>query len=517
MRFVSETSARRLALAGVLSVTLALGVLVGTLINRGVTVASAGGTAATALAIPSPVQLSTTFTQLAKKLEPSVVQITSTMEQRVAQRGRPRQNDGMDLFRRFFGDQFGDVPQMPFRRQAEGSGFVVDPKGYVLTNNHVVEDATRVQVKLHGDRTEYTAKVIGTDPETDLAVLKIEAGRPLPAAEIGNSDAVQVGDWAVAIGSPFGLEETVTAGIISAKGRDLGGRDHQLQRFLQTDAAINPGNSGGPLLNIRGEVIGINTAIATESGGYQGIGFALPVNLAVKVYNQLTQTGKVSRGAIGIQFNKEEKPELLKAYGASQGVFVTSVTPGGPADKAGLKAGDIITAFNGKPLKDGEELVSLVSDSPVGSQATFSVLRDGRSLDLKLDIGDRAQIVAGNSEPGRPGPQGPDTREGVQAARFGISVRDLAPRERSQAGFPGQGGVLITGVRNDSFADEIGLQKGDVLTAINRQPVASLEDLKRIEGTLKPGDAVAIRVMRQADQAGNWQPLFAAGTLPPNS
>ena len=391
MRFVSETSARRLALAGVLSLTLALGVLVGTLVNRGVTVASAGGTAATPLAIPSPVQLSTTFTQLAKKLGPSVVQITSTMEQRVAQRGRPRQDDGMDLFRRFFGGQFGDVPQMPFRRQAEGSGFVVDPKGYVLTNNHVVEDATRVQVKLHGDRTEYTAKVIGTDPETDLAVLKIEAGRPLPAAEIGNSDAVQVGDWAVAIGSPFGLEETVTAGIISAKGRDLGGRDHQLQRFLQTDAAINPGNSGGPLLNIRGEVIGINTAIATESGGCQGIGFALPVNLAVKVYNQLTQTGKVSRGAVGIQFNKEEKPELLKAYGASQGVFVRGVTPGGPADKAGLKAGDIITAFNGKPLT----VLSTTTGRPCQCAMSARRWKSGTAfLGLPIDSRQTSRVLA---------------------------------------------------------------------------------------------------------------------------
>jgi serine protease Do len=516
MRFVNETRARKLALAGALSLVLALGISLGMMLPGGLRVASAGSTAASPLVIPSPVQLSTTFTQLAKRLEPSVVQITSTMEQRVAQRGRSRQNDGMDLFRRFFGDQFPDLPQAPFRRQAEGSGFVVDPKGYILTNNHVVEDATRVQVKLHGDRTEYPAKVIGTDPETDLAVLKIEAGKPLPAAEIGNSDAVQVGDWAVAIGSPFGLSETVTAGIISAKGRDLGGQDHQLQRFLQTDAAINPGNSGGPLLNIRGEVIGINTAIATESGGYQGIGFALPINLAVKVYNQLTQTGKVSRGAIGIQFNKEQKPELLKAYGASQGVFVTGVTPGGPADKAGLKVGDIITSFNGKSVKDGDELVALVSDAQVGSHASLSVLRDGKSLDLRLDIGDRAQLVANDTQPGRPGPQGPGSTRGVPA-RFGISVRNLTPGERSQAGFPEKGGILITSVQNDSFADDIGLQEGDVLTAINRQPISSVEDLKRIEGTLKSGEAVAFRVMRQSDQAGNWQPLFAAGTLPPNS
>jgi serine protease Do len=511
---------------GLLGLTLAVGLLFGIAVGNSAGVVNAGGAAATPLAIPSPVQLPNTFTELAKKLEPSVVQVTSTAEQKVSQRGRAMPFDGgngsgLDPFERFFGNPFGDLPQRPFRRQATGSGFVVDSKGYILTNNHVVEDATRIQVKLHSDRTEYAAKLVGADPESDLAVLKIDAGRPLPAAKIGNSDAVQVGDWAVAIGSPFGLEETVTAGIISAKGRDLGGPEHQLQRFLQTDAAINPGNSGGPLTNINGEVIGINTAIATESGGYQGIGFALPINLAVNVYNQLITAGKVSRGAIGISFAKDEKPELLKAYGASQGVFVRNVAPGGPADKAGIKVADVIVALNGKPVKDGEDLVSRVSEAPVGSQATLTVLRDGRNIDLKLDIADRAQVIAGNTRPGGARPGGPG-RKGTVNAKFGISVQDLGARERESLGLTEKSGVLITDVQSGSFAEDIGLSEGDVLTAINRQPISSVADLERIQNTLKPGDAVAFRVLRNAAQLGlqgraEWQPFFTAGTLPANS
>ena len=390
----------------VATLALAAGLLLGTWINSGVKAASAAASPApdaAQLTVPNPVQLSTAFTQLAKQLEPSVVQVTSTIEQKqVRSRGRatpqPFGEDWPDPFRRFFGDNpFGDLPQQPRRAEGTGSGFVVDKNGYILTNNHVVDGATKVKVQLHENDTEYTAKVIGADPELDLAVLKIEAGRPLAPVRIGNSDGVQVGDWAVAIGSPFGLEATVTAGIISAKGRAIG--DHQLQRFLQTDAAINPGNSGGPLLNINGEVIGVNTMIASSSGAYQGVGFALPINLAVNSYNQIIKTGKVSRGAIGIQFDRNQKPELLKVYGGATGVFVRRVTPRTPAERAGIREGDIVTAFNGKPVKDGDDLVSMVSQTPVGSQVPLTVLRDGKTMDLTISIGDRAEIVAGDSGP----------------------------------------------------------------------------------------------------------------------
>src|SRR3984885_431893 len=271
-------------------------------------------------------------------------------------------NGGMDdfLYKFFGGNPFGGgSPQESQRGEALGSGVVVDRAGYVLTNNHVVDKADRIQVKFMGDSTEYDAKVVGVDAPTDLAVIRIESHPNVNVARIGNSDAVQVGDWAMAIGSPFGFQATVTVGIISAKERDVD-PTQQFQHFLQTDAAINPGNSGGPLLNINGEVIGINTAIASRSGGYQGIGFALPVNQAVMVYNEIIKSGKVTRGGIGVSFVPSESAQagsLLKAYGAHEGAFVQTVAPGGPADKAGMKGGDIIVAVEGKPIRNGGELI----------------------------------------------------------------------------------------------------------------------------------------------------------------
>jgi serine protease Do len=351
MSFIAKLKTQKLLSATLLLFTLSIGILIGTLIGTAVRAEKSqiGASDAATLIIPNPVQLSTAFSQLAKQLEPSVVNITATYAPEAGQRPRTRrrgpsppdddedqdqgqgqgQGGGSDLFHRFFGqDPFGDSPHPFLHRQATGSGVVVDAHGYILTNFHVVEDASRIQIKFTGDTTEYNARLVGQDPETDLAVIKLESyNRPLVPAKVGNSDGVQVGDWAVAIGSPFGLEATVTAGIISAKGRDIG-PDHQLQRFLQTDAAINPGNSGGPLLDIRGQVIGINTAIATDSGGYQGIGFALPINLAATVYNQIVKSGRVTRGSIGIGFDSNQKPETLRVYGSGHGVFVTRVEPG---------------------------------------------------------------------------------------------------------------------------------------------------------------------------------------------
>ena len=511
------------------ALALAVGLLLGTFLNSGVRAASAAASPAqdaAQLTVPDPVQLSNAFSRLAKQLEPSVVQVTSTIEEKqVRSRGRGTPNpfgeDGPDMFRRFFGgDPFGDVPQQPRRAEGTGSGFVVEQNGYILTNNHVVDGATRVKVQLHDNQTEYTAKVVGADPELDLAVIKIDAGRPLVPVRVGNSDGVQVGDWAVAIGSPFGLEATVTAGIISAKGRAIGDRDHQLQRFLQTDAAINPGNSGGPLLNINGEVVGVNTMIVTNTGAYQGVGFALPINLAVNSYNQIIKSGKVSRGAIGILFDRNQKPELLKAYGGATGVFVTQVSPNKPADRAGIREGDIITAFNGKPVKDGEELVGMVSQTPVGAKAPVTLLRDGKTLNLTIDIGDRAEIVAGDSRRlGRGSGEGA-SEEGTPV-KLGLSVRGLGAGERDSMNFQEKGGVLVTSVEDGAFAEDLGIREGDVIVEMNRQPVASAADLKRIAAELKPGDPVALKVMRNTGGAGgrrsgggDWQPFFAAGTLP---
>jgi serine protease Do len=496
---------------------------------KAVKAAAAGGAPdATPLTIPDPVQLSNAFSKLAKEVEPSVVQVTSTMEQKVVQRRSPRggqqggPQDPEDFFKRFFGgDPFGgdnQGPQRPFKSQGTGSGFVVDSHGYILTNNHVVDGASKVQVKLHDDATQYTAKVVGTDPELDLAVIKIDAGHALEAVKVGNSDAIQVGDWAVAIGSPFGLDETVTAGIISAKGRNLGAQGHQLQRFLQTDAAINPGNSGGPLLDIRGQVVGVNTMIATSSGASDGVGFALPINMAVSAYNQIIKTGKVSRGAIGILFSPQQKPELLKAYGTSSGVFVSQVTDHTPAAKAGLKEGDIVKSFNGKPVANGDELVALVSETPVGTKVPISVLRGDKTLDLTIEVADRADIIAGNTGEGAAGQESPEGAEKGQSVKFGISVRALRPEDRDAMTFQASGGVLVTDVESNSFGEDIGMQHGDMLMAVNRQAIASPADVKRVAAELKPGQAVAFKVLRSAGQlqsgGAQWTPVFLAGTLP---
>jgi serine protease Do len=467
-----------------------------------------------ALTIPSPVQLSNSFTKLAKESEPSVVQIVSTITEKRSNtqfffNGQPSNGNPFGDMSPF-GNMIPNMPQQPRRAQGLGSGFVVDRNGYILTNNHVVENATRIQVTLPGSKTQYPAKLIGTDPELDLAVLKIDADKQLTPLRIGNSDAIEVGDWAVAIGSPFGLDQTMTAGIISAKGRDLGERDHQLQRFLQTDAAINRGNSGGPLLNINGEVIGINTMIVSGSGNFEGIGFALPINLAVNSYNQIIKSGKVSRGAIGIQFAREENSSLLKVYGASTGVFVSQVNPGGPAAKAGVQVSDIIVGINGQNLKDGEQLVNLISAAQPGSTVDLKVLRDGKTLNVPVKIGDRAEIVADN----RSGKESAESEEGeadTTHARLGVSVQNLTDSDREQMGLKA-GGVVIASVEPGSFAEDIGLQKGDVLVEINRYHVNSGADVRNLMQAAKPGEAMAFKLLRNA--GGNWTSVFAAGNVP---
>ncbi|HUS08186.1 MAG TPA: Do family serine endopeptidase [Bryobacteraceae bacterium] len=505
--------------------TLSIGIVIGTLVNTGVGAKTqTPAPDATPLVIPSASQMSSEFSKLAKRLEPSVVNISTdyTPKQTTASRNNRRptpdadeesDEDAMDLFRRFFRNGPGggngaappNLPPRAFRREATGSGFIVDKNGYILTNNHVVEKADHIKVKMPHDQTEYRAKLIGVDIETDLAIIKIDAGKPLIPTRIGNSDAVQVGDWAVAIGSPFGLEATVTAGIVSATGRDVPGAQ-QFQHFIQTDAAINPGNSGGPLLNINGEVIGINTAIATQSGGYQGIGFALPVNTAVAVYNSIIRTGKMSRGSIGIQFNKYEKsPQLLKALGLKEGVVVEKVTPGGPAEKSGMKAEDVIVAFNGKSVKDGDDLVSRVAQSPVGSTATATVDRAGKKLDLKLTIADREEQLLATDDPrySRRDKEEEPGKADAKEAKFGISIRNLTQAEREAAGMEDKRGVVVTQVQENSFADEIGLQERDLVVSINRQPVASVDDVRKVQTTLKVGDAVAFRVMRPSPAGPN--------------
>jgi serine protease Do len=538
MSFYDKVRRQKFLSFSLILFTLAVGVLIGTLVQTGAKAAKEQSVApdATPLIIPSPAQMQNEFSKIAKRLEPSVVNIRteyiprkeSTQNRQNPQFRRRQQqqpddeedDNGMQqFFQRFFGGpgggfQFGQPEESP--SAAEGSGVVVDKNGYILTNNHVVDKATRIRVKFMSDDTEYAARVIGTDKDTDLAVIKVDKTNLIPA-KIGNSDALQVGDWAMAIGSPFGFEETVTAGIVSALARDIGAEATTFQHFIQTDAAINPGNSGGPLLNINGEVIGINTMIASRSGGYQGIGFAMPINTAVKVYNDVIKQGHVARGSVGISL-QPENPELLKVYGADHGVFVQSVFPDTPAEKAGIKAEDVVTAINGKPVHKRQDLIDIVADSPVGSNLKFSIIRDKKPITLEVAVGDRTKTFA-EQYGGKPKTSGESPGEGMQM-RFGMTVQPLRPSDRQQMNLKGNGGALIASVEPGSFADDIGLQKGDVIVELNRQPVSTPEDVKKIQSTLKPGDAVAFHVMRQAVGSrggGEWQPLFLAGKVPESS
>jgi serine protease Do len=513
----SQLFQNRFLAVSVLTVTLSVGIVIGSLFTGGVFAGKGQQAApdATPLAIPSPVQMNNEFARLAKQVESSVVFISTETKARETRRGEGQggEEDPMDLFRRFFPRNGPGNPMQPGqrapRRAGSGSGFVVDKNGYIITNNHVVDSADVIRVSIPNDEREYKARLIGRDEETDMAVIKIDAGRPLQAIRIGNSDAVQVGDWAVAIGAPFGLETTVTAGIISAKGRDIGSR--QFQHFIQTDAAINPGNSGGPLLNANGEVVGINTMIATESGGSQGVGFALPVNMAVKVYNQIIQTGRVTRGSIGIRFNKKEAESTMRALKLSGGVLVSEVTKDGPAARAGLKGEDIITAINGKEVKNGDDLVSRVADTPVGTTVTLSVDRDGQKKEIPVTIADRALLFADNKD--TQAEALPDLSDNKDSqVKFGLGIRALSDEDRGRPELSGMNGVQVTRVEPDSFAEEIGIRERDVILRINRETVASIEDIRRVQSGLKPGDPVAFRVGRMDGQ--RMQMFWLSGELP---
>ncbi len=522
--------------------TLAIGIMIGTIAQTGAKAAREQSVApdATPLTIPSPVQVQNQFSQLAKLLAPAVVNISTeyipkTKQARSNNNGngnnlRRRQQaqpqddeeqDGAmpDLLQRFFGGQGGGQqaePDEDRRSGGVGSGIVVDKNGYILTNNHVVEKSTRIKVKFSGDETEYPATLIGTDKDTDLAVIKVDR-KNLVAAKIGNSDAIQPGDWSIAIGSPFGFQATVTVGIISALARDIPGDATSFQHFIQTDAAINPGNSGGPLANSNGEVIGINTMIASRSGGYQGIGFAMPINTAVKVYNHIIRDGHVTRGSIGIRFKEDVSSNhdaLLKVYGADHGIFVDSVEPNGPADKAGLKAQDVITSINGQRVNKGQDLIDIIAESSVGSSIKTAVVRDRKQMNLDIVVGDRAKIFA--EQYGGVKADAPESAADAAQMKFGMSVQALRPADRQNLNYKGNSGVVISSVEPGSFAEDIGLGKGDIVVELNRQAVSSPDDIRKIQSALKTGEPVAFHVMRQAGgpRGGDWQSLFVAGNVP---
>ena len=329
-----------------------------------------------------------------------------------------------------------------------------------------------------------------------------------PAARLGNSDAMNVGDWVLAIGSPFGLNETVTAGIISAIGRNIvPGR--QFESFIQTDAAINPGNSGGPLVNMNGEIIGINTAIYTSGGGYQGVGFAMPSNTVANVYNQLISPDhKVMRGSIGVQFNAVANPAVARVYGVNSGVTIASITPNGPAEKAGLKTGDTITSVNGKPVKNGDELVAEISSLKPGTQAKVGYVRNGKDSTAEVTIADRAKLFAA-----RLGGEQQENQEGQpQESKFGLTVKGITQEMANRYNLPNTKGVVVQDAKPDGFADTAGLSRGDVILEINKQPVNNEDDYHRIEAQVKSGQDVVFLVRPRGSRDNST--VFMGGTLP---
>ncbi len=508
--------------------TLTVGILIGTVISSEVKGKEGQKGDVTPLTLPTAAPttnpLSQAFAQIAKQLEPSVVNINteSTIKnihrRRGGQQGQAPDDDdsggGMDdFFNHFFGAP-GGGPGGPgdgaIRERSLGSGVIVDPKGYILTNRHVVEKADRVRVRFEDDPpgVQHEAKVIGTDQETDLAVIKVDVDHPLPAAKMGNSDGMQVGDWVLAIGSPFGQAGTVTAGIVSAKGRDIvPGR--QFQTFIQTDAAINPGNSGGPLVNLNGEVIGINTAILSETNAYAGIGFALPSKTVVDVYNQLTgPEHKVSRGSIGIMFDAVENPAIARVYGSGSGVPISSVVAGSPADQAGLKVGDTITSVDGKKVTKGTELVADIAARKPGSKVTLGFLRNGKPQEATVTIAERAKLFAARLGED----QDNDDENTPKPSKFGVTVRKVTPEMADRLDMPAGKGVIVQDVKPGSFAEDVNLGRGDIILEINKQPVNSEEDFARIESSMKSGQDVVflVRPRGASRQDGT---IFDAGTL----
>lgn len=466
----------------------------------------------------APEALSASFAEIAKRVEPAVVNIETTQQQiEVSEKEEDKEdqesnNPLLDLFRH----------QQRRPQRGIGSGFIVSPKGYILTNYHVIEDAAKITVILQSTE-KYRGTVVGFDPDTDVAVLKIDAPKDLPSVTLGDSNAAQVGDWVLAIGSPFGLDQTVTAGIISKKERESP-HFNVFQRFLQTDAAINRGNSGGPLVNMRGEVIGMNSQIATSTGDYNGIGFALPSNETAFVYKQLIAQGKVKRGYLGITLESVHE-EFAKVYGLSEarGAIVMSVTPkengrDTPASKIGIQPSDIIVEFEGAPVLNAQDLIQRVASTPVGQQITLSFLRDvngkldKRTATVALDERPPSPTARDWVEPTKPAPKNADPKG--NALHLGVTLAELTPQLLADRRLTGVQGLLVKDIDPNGLIAEIRIQpsgqpaiaEGDVINKINRVPVNSLTDFQRVLNGLKPGDPIVLNLTRmqlQRDAKGD--------------
>ena len=421
---------------------------------------------------------------LVKQLSPSVVNISTTSVTKGNLRSfqSPFGEREDDPFDDFFEKFFGDSPQKEFKRQGLGSGFIFSEDGYIITNNHVVERATDIKVILQNGNS-YVAEIIGTDPKTDIALLKIEPTEKLPAVRFGNSDDLEIGDWVLAIGNPFGLGHTVTSGIISAKGRSLGFGSYD--DFLQTDAAINPGNSGGPLFNFDGEVVGVNTAIIARG---QGIGFAIPINMTKNIVSQLKNGGKVVRGWIGV-YVQQVTPEIAESFNLKEdsGALVADITADGPADKAGLKRGDIIVEVNGTQIDEMPELPKLVASYAPGTKTKMKVIRDGKEKVLSIKLGELPENGAKVST---------RKHDNEVEKKLGLIVQDITPQAKSRLGLESSDGVVITNVSAGSVAADAGLIRGDVILEINKKQIANLDDYRKQVDSSKEGQTLLFLVKR---------------------
>jgi serine protease Do len=446
---------------------------------------------ASAAPIEAPKELETLqqgFINLADRAKPAVVNIST--EQKVSEEssGQPDMDELFKYFRRRFGDefqfQFPNPPQAEPRRNM-GSGVIIDPSGFILTAAHVVRDADRVTVTL-ADKTELPARVVASDPQTDLAVIKVETKAPLTAVPLGDSDKERVGSWVMAIGSPLGLEQTVTVGVISAKGRtfpnpNLPGRP--FREMLQTDAVINPGNSGGPLLNIRGEVIGINTLIVSTTGVSIGLGFAIPMNRRTeKIIETLRSGAAPTRGQLGV-YVRSLDAAMAKVYGVAKGAYVNQVMPGSAAEKAGIKAEDVIVQYGGRRIDNEEELVEAVEQTKPGSEVPVTVVRDGERTTLTVKVG---QVPTQKEE----------TAAAAETGKLGITVSDITPQLKERYSTEQKQGVVVTKVDPNGDGARAGLRQGDVIVKINRAEIDSVADYQAAVEKLKAGDAVVIRAWR---------------------
>jgi serine protease Do len=423
------------------------------------------------------------FTPLIEKQGPAVVNVVVTRKARAGAAHVPQRPDDplLEFFRRFIPDA-PDETTPDFRGQGLGSGFIISPDGYILTNAHVVADAEEVTVRLADAKREFKGKVVGTDPRTDIALLKVDAS-DLPTATLGDSSQLKVGEWVAAIGSPFGFDNTITAGIVSAKGRNFPNESYV--PFIQTDVAVNPGNSGGPLLNMKGEVVGVNSMIYSRTGGFMGMSFAIPIDVAMDIGKQLQTQGKVTRGRLGVAI-QEITPELAKSFQLHDktGVLIASVESGSPAEKAGLRSGDVIRKYNGKAIDDAAELPRLVASTKPGNIANLEVWRQGTSRQVKVTVSESPVETAAATQP--PG------AESKQANRLGLVVRELSAEQRKALGV--KNGILVESVTGSDPNNQI--RRGDVITAIGTTEVASVEQFNEILQQQKPGTSVAVLVRR---------------------